>query len=189
MNLNQEERDRKEEQKEELIQELGRYLYQEKRKRGYLELVFLCIGTDRMTGDCFGPLVGSKLQEKLEDYNIFNITIYGTLKENVCYTNIKEVLKRIEMRHPEACIIVIDAALSTQEKIGEIFVQKEKMLLGKGLNKSKIEVGDISIKAVVGKNYKLPNYNFSHLQNISLNVVITLADIVSDAIAEVIKYV
>lgn len=63
------------------------------------------------------------------------------------------------------------------------------MLLGKGLNKSKIEVGDISIKAVVGKNYKLPNYNFSHLQNISLNVVITLADIVSDAIAEVIKYV
>lgn len=189
MNLNRQEENRKEEQIEQLIQELGSYLYQEKRKRGYLELVFLCIGTDRMTGDCFGPLVGSKLQEKLEHYNIFNLTIYGTLKENVCYTNIKEILKMIETRHPSACLIVIDAALSTQEKIGNIFVQKEKMVLGKGLNKSKIEVGDISIKAVVGQNYKLPNYNFSHLQNISLNVVITLADIVSEAIVEVIKYV
>lgn len=189
MNLNRQEENKKEEQIEQLIQELGSYLYQEKRKRGYLELVFLCIGTDRMTGDCFGPLVGSKLQEKLEHYNIFNLTIYGTLKENVCYTNIKEILKMIETRHPNACLIVIDAALSTQEKIGNIFVQKEKMVLGKGLNKSKIEVGDISIKAVVGKNYKLPNYNFSHLQNISLNVVITLADIVSEAIVEVIKYV
>lgn len=190
MNINKQEENRKEkQQKELLVQELGSYLYQEKRKRGYLELVFLCIGTDRITGDCFGPLVGSKLQEKLENYNIFNLTIYGTLKENVCYTNIKEILKIIETRHPKACLIVVDAALSTQEEIGNIVIQKEKMVLGKGLNKSKIEVGDISIKAVVGKNYKLPNYNFSHLQNISLNVVITLADIVSEAIAEVIKYV
>jgi len=187
MELNQNRKE--EEQKEQLIQELGSYLYQEKRKRGYLELVFLCIGTDRMTGDCFGPLVGSKLKERLEQYNIFNISIYGTLKENVCYTNIKEIIKLIETRHPQACLVVIDAALATQEKIGNIFVNREKMVLGKGLNKSKIEVGDISIKAVVGKNYKLPNYNFSHLQNISLNVVITLADMVAEAITEVIKYV
>jgi len=187
MELNQNRKE--EEQKEQLIQELGSYLYQEKRKRGYIELVFLCIGTDRMTGDCFGPLVGSKLKERLEQYNIFNISIYGTLKENVCYTNIKEIIKLIETRHPQACLVVIDAALATQEKIGNIFVNREKMVLGKGLNKSKIEVGDISIKAVVGKNYKLPNYNFSHLQNISLNVVITLADMVAEAITEVIKYV
>ncbi len=190
MELNQEEKNRKEEeQKEQLIQELGNYLYQEKRKKGYIELVFLCIGTDRITGDCFGPLVGSKLEEKLEHYNIFNINIFGTLKENVCYTNIKEVLKTIEIKHPNACLIVIDAALAVQEKIGNIIVRKEKMTLGKGLNKAKIEIGDISIKAVVGKNYKLPKYNFSHLQNISLNVVNTMANIVAEAITEVIKYV
>ena len=40
-------------------------------------------------------------------------------------------------------------------KDGKIIVEKEKLILGKGLNKNKIEVGDISIKAVVGKNYKL----------------------------------
>lgn len=189
MNLDYEEIRKNEELKEILRQELSYFLYQEKRKKGYLELVFLCIGTDRLTGDCFGPLVGTKLQERLEQYNIFNISIYGTLKENICYTNIKEVLDKIATRHKHACIIVIDAALSTEENIGRIFVQKGRMPLGKGLGKAKIEVGDIGIKAVVGKNYKLANYNFSSLQHISLNVVITLADIVADGIVEVIKYV
>ena len=28
----------------------------------YSKFIFLCIGTDRMTGDCFGPLVGSKIK-------------------------------------------------------------------------------------------------------------------------------
>jgi len=28
-------------------------------------LVFLCIGTDRITGDCFGPIVGAKLKKKI----------------------------------------------------------------------------------------------------------------------------
>lgn len=175
--------------KEIFIQNFTNYLFQEKRKRGYLEIVFLCIGTDRIIGDSFGPLVGTKLEKLLENYNIFNINIYGTLKQNICYTNVLEILKTIKANHPNACIIVIDAALSTEEKIGKIFVKKEKMLLGKGLHKAKIEVGDISIKAVVGKNYKLSKYNFSSLQNISLNAVIKLADTVAEGIFEVIKYV
>lgn len=171
------------------IQDFTNYLFQEKKKRGYLEIVFLCIGTDRIIGDSFGPLVGTKLEELLENYNIFNINIYGTLKQNICYTNVLETLKMIKDKHPNACIVVIDAALSTEERIGKIFVKQGKMELGKGLNKSKIEVGDISIKAVVGKNYKFPKYNFSSLQNISLNAVIKLADIVADGIFDVIKYV
>lgn len=187
MNLNYDKTNK--EELELFIQEFSYYLYQEKRKRGYLELVFLCIGTDRITGDCFGPLVGTKLQEQLEQYNIFNISIYGTLKENICYTNIQEILKMIKTRHQHACIVVIDAALSSQEKIGRIFIEKGKMTLGKSLHKAKIEVGDISIKAVVGKNYQLAKYNFSSLQNISLNVVITLANMVAKGITEVIKYV
>ena len=59
----------------------------------------------------------------------------------------------------------------------------------KSLDKNKIEVGDISIKAVVAKNHKMPNYNFKVLQNISLNVVMTLADIVAEGITKTIKYI
>lgn len=190
MNLdNIDEKKEEQREKEEFMQNFSYYIDQEKKKKSYLELVFLCIGTDRITGDSFGPLVGTKLQEQLEKYNIFNINIYGTLKENICYTNLKEIIKKIKERHQNACIVVIDAALASEEKIGEIFIDKGKMILGKGLCKAKIEVGDISIKAVVGKNYKLAKYNFVSLQNISLNVVIKLADMVAEGITEVIKYV
>ena len=75
------------EEKEKFISDFRNLIYEERKKRGYLELVFICIGTDRMTGDCFGPIVGSKLKELLENYNIFNINIYGSLEENICYTN------------------------------------------------------------------------------------------------------
>lgn len=174
--------------KEKFLSDLERLLYKEKIKKGYLELVCLCIGTDRMTGDCFGPLVGSKMKEKIENNNVFNINIYGTLEDNISYTNIEEKLNKIYKKHPNSYIIAIDAALSKKENIGKIFVSEGKLTLGKGLNKNKIQVGNANIKAVVGKDYKLSNYNFKTLQNISLNSVIKLADIVSEGIIDLIKY-
>ena len=181
--------DSENELKENFIQSFSNYLYEEKMKNQYSEIIFLCVGTDRIIGDCFGPLVGSKLKAKLEQYNIFNIFIYGTLKENLCYTNIQDIVKLIEKEHKNACIVVIDAALSKKERIGKIFVDRGKTILGNGLNKKRVEVGSISIKAVVGKDYKIPNYNFTSLQNISLNVVVTLSNIVAEGICEVIKYI
>lgn len=173
--------------KESFIQDFSAYLYEERKK--YFEIVFLCIGTDRVIGDCLGPLVGTMLEEKLEKYNIFNLSIYGTLQKNICYTNVEEILELIQKKHKNAYVIVIDAALSNKENIGKIFIKKEKMILGKSLNKTKVEIGDISIKAVVGKDYKLSKYNFTSLQNISLSVVISLSKLIADGIYEVIKYV
>lgn len=174
-----------ENEQQEFITKLRDIIYNEKKKRGYLELVFLCIGTDRMIGDCFGPLVGTKLEENFENYNI---NIYGTLEKNVSYTNIKEIVTKIKKQYKNPYIIAIDSALSKQENIGKIFLSNEKLILGKCLNKNKIEVGNLSIKAVVGKNYKITNYNFYVLQNTSLNKVIKLANVVADGITEVIKY-
>ena len=37
------------------------------------DLVLLCIGTDKITGDCLGPLVGSKLKQRKFPY-----PLYGT---------------------------------------------------------------------------------------------------------------
>lgn len=174
--------------KEEIINTLSIKMNYARENKKYVEIIFLCIGTDKIIGDCFGPLVGSKLKELLENYNIFNISIYGTLTKNVNYTNVEEIIKRINNRHLNPYIIVIDAALSKKENIGKVYIEEGKTVLGKGLNKNRIEVGDLSIKAVVGKDYKLPKYNFSSLQNISLNIVLTLSNIVAQAIAETIKY-
>lgn len=49
---------------------------QEKRKT---EILFLCIGTDRSTGDSLGPLIGYKLKEN----GMRNARVLGTLEEPV----------------------------------------------------------------------------------------------------------
>lgn len=153
-----------------------------------MEMIFLCIGSDKIIGDCFGPLVGTKLLKKLEPYNTFNIQVYGNLERTISYENIEQYQKKISENPYDTCIIVIDAALSKKENIGNIYVSKEKTILGKGLHKNKIAIGDISIKAVVGKDFKVPSYNFTMLQNVSLNLVMHLADTVADSIFEVIEY-
>lgn len=51
------------------------------------EMVFLCIGSDRSTGDSFGPLVGTMLKEKQVPYHVF-----GTLSEPVHALNLKNTL-------------------------------------------------------------------------------------------------
>lgn len=170
--------------KEKFIADFSYIFNKVKNQKEYLEVTFLCVGTDRITGDCFGPLVGTKLIELLKEYNYSNINIYGSLSQNLSYENINEILKNI---NDKSVIIVIDAALSKEENIGKIFVQESKTILGKGLEKNKIEIGDISVKSVVAKDYKIAKCNFKALQNISLNGVMTLSNIVSEGIFETIK--
>lgn len=48
-------------------------------KKKETEILFLCIGTDRSTGDSLGPLIGYKLREK----GMKNARVLGTLEEPV----------------------------------------------------------------------------------------------------------
>ena len=54
-------------------------------------IVFVCIGTDRSTGDSLGPLVGSIVEEK----NLPSFTMYGTLDDPIHAVNLSERLKEI----------------------------------------------------------------------------------------------
>lgn len=164
--------------------DFANFLYRLKQYKNSYEIVFLCVGTDRITGDCLGPIVGTKLTKFLKNSNLSYIDVYGNLEENLSYQNIEKKLEKI---NTNACIVVIDAALSKKENIGKIFVTSKKTILGKGLNKTKIELGDISIKVVVEKDSKIPNHNFKILQNTSLNKVINLSEIVSDGIINVLQ--
>lgn len=171
--------------KEKFLKDFKDIFYNAIMQNDKIGITFLCIGTDRITGDCFGPLVGSKLNELLQQNNFSNINVYGSLEKNLNYESIQNIPKNI---NDKSIIIVVDAALSKKENIGKIFVSKRRTILGKGLEKNKIEIGDISIKAVVAKDYKIPKYNFKALQNISLNGVITLSNIVAEGIFDIIKF-
>jgi len=73
------------------------------------DLVLLCIGTDKITGDCLGPLVGSKLKQRKFPY-----PLYGTLEKPLHAGNLTEQLPEISLVHPDACTLAIDAAVGTK---------------------------------------------------------------------------
>ena len=68
-------------------------------------IVFICIGSDRSTGDALGPLIG----EKIKFLSKNNIFVYGTLEETVHAGNLKETVKTIKSKHKRPFIIAIDA--------------------------------------------------------------------------------
>lgn len=158
-----------------------------KSDKPFSDYIFLCVGSDKITGDSFGPIVGSNLENLFKNfYN--NIEIIGTLEKPVSGANLQIEVNKIYNRYENPCIIAIDAALSQKENIGKIIVTDSKMKFGKGTYKQIMEIGNISIKGIVARDHKIPKYNFNELQTTSLNIVMKLANITSEGIYNVIKY-
>ena len=94
----------------------------------YSHIVFLCIGTDRITGDSFGPLVGYKLKNVLN--HIKKIQVIGDLDETVSNQNILNAINYIEKNYKNPFIVSIDSALSIRRNVGDIIVSKKGVYLG-----------------------------------------------------------
>lgn len=147
----------------------------------YSNIIFLCVGTDKMLADAFGPIVGNKLKRLFEGKN--NIDIVGNLGNTVCDSNIEEVLEEIKRGYINPFIVAVDSALScNEENVGKIVVGEGGIVLGKGLGKEKFHVGDMNIKGVVAKDMENVKQNLLNLRNINLGFVIDMADIVADGI-------
>ncbi len=149
------------------------------------KLIFLCIGTDRITGDSFGPLVGYKLKWLFKDEK--NIRVIGSLDNIISTQNISKIINDINNTYEKSFLIAIDAALSNKINIGRIIVSRYSMSVGSGFNKKNIYIGDMSIKGIVSKNLRNPKYNFKLLQNTPLNLIMNMADTVAQGIYNVLN--
>lgn len=125
--------------------------------------VFVCIGTDRSTGDSLGPLVGMYLQSM--GYS----NVYGTVDEPVHALNLEEVMETIPK---EKTVIGIDSSLGDQNIVGRIGVFKGSIKPGAGVGKELMPVGDYSISAVVNVGGFM---EYFVLQNTRLSLVMKLA--------------
>jgi putative sporulation protein YyaC len=132
-------------------------------------LIFVCIGSDRITGDCLGPLVGHKLARTVPHPE----RIYGTLKEPVHAQNLHHVLARIRKNYPRPFLIVVDAALGLTNHIGYITLSNGPLRPGEGVRKRLPALGQISITGIV--NASCENASFL-LQNTRLHLVEELSD-------------
>ena len=137
-------------------------------------IVILCIGTDRATGDCLGPLVGNKLKKELP-----YIPVYGTLQNPVHALNLEETIREIYRDYQNPFIIAIDASLGVPEYIGYATISQKPLLPGKGVNKKLPAIGNLSITGIVNVA-GFPNSIL--LQSTRLHTVMTLADCIGNAL-------
>ncbi len=175
----------KEELYNNFVQDFSIVLREKIRDLEISKLIFLCIGTDRVIGDSFGPLVGYKLEYLFKEEE--NIKVIGTLDNIICAHNISKIISDINNRYQDSFLIAIDAALSNRNNIGKIVVSKNNINVGSGFNKNNIYVGDMSIKGIVSKKMSNPKYNFKLLQNTPLSLVMSMADVVVEGICDIIN--
>lgn len=109
------------------------------------ELVFLCIGSDRITGDSLGPLIGHRLAKE----HLNRCCIYGTLANPVHALNLQETVESVKKEHPNSLTVAIDASLGSKKHQGFVTVGQGSLEPGLGVKKKLPPVGDISITGIV----------------------------------------
>ena len=57
----------------------------------YSNLIFLCIGTNKIVGDSVGPIIGNNLKSIENEY----MQIYGTLDNTLNFINAKQTIEKI----------------------------------------------------------------------------------------------
>ena len=140
------------------------------------ELVFLCIGSDRVTGDCLGPYIGHQLLDRLDLQDIY---VYGTLKDPVHALNLEKVSRMIRSIHPQSLVIAIDASLGQKKHLGYVTIADGALYPGAGVQKELPPVGDIHITGIVNISGVLEQLT---LQTTRLSTVISLADTITQGI-------
>lgn len=135
-------------------------------------IVFLCIGSDRSTGDSFGPLVGTLLEERGVS------KVLGTLEKPVHAENIRDIVNEISGKN---YIIAIDAALGNCQNIGCFIIKDGGLKPGAGVNKELPIVGDLSIEFIVNVDDH-DHMKYFVLQSTRLHIVYRGAKLLAEAI-------
>lgn len=145
------------------------------------DIVIVCIGTDRSTGDALGPLVGSKLQAETSRL----VQVYGTLDDPVHAMNLIEKLEFIQSTHPQSTIIAIDACLGQFSHVGNINVANGPLKPGAGVKKELPSVGTFHITGIVNVGGFM---EYFVLQNTRLAVVMRMAEIIASGLSKAIAH-
>ncbi|ASS67637.1 MULTISPECIES: spore protease YyaC [Paenibacillus] len=138
-------------------------------------IVVVCIGTDRSTGDALGPLIGTQLAKNRSPH----FELFGTLDEPVHAMNLEETMLEINRKVSKPFIIGIDACLGQLSSVGCIQLGPGPVRPGAGVNKDLPPVGDIHMTGIVNVGGFM---EYFVLQNTRLNLVMRMADMMSDVL-------
>jgi putative sporulation protein YyaC len=149
---------------------------------GKRPLIFLCIGSDRATGDSLGPIIGQRLNVVLGKQK--KAVVFGSLEQTVHAGNLSQTLATIQNRYSNPFIVAIDASLGIPEHTGCITLGQGCLHPGIGVNRHLPPAGDIHITGIV--NHSSGNSHMA-LQTTRLSAVVELADFISQGILNVLR--
>lgn len=153
-------------------------------------IIILCIGSDRATGDCLGPLIGYRLTGdsgypalKYSSLSSGNqkVIVYGTLSDPVHAGNLSQRLSDIHNHYYNPYIVAIDASLGVPEHVGYVTLGQGSLSPGTGVSHPLPPAGDIHITGIVNASSE---NNLFTLQTTRLSVVTTLADFIAKGLLE-----
>ncbi len=152
---------------------LAAYMLNKGKKR---KIVVVCIGTDRSTGDCLGPLVGSRLKEIADP----ELIVYGTLEYPVHASNLQNTIVELNTFYPDAFVLAIDACLGKSDSVGYISLSNGALKPGAGVNKNLPLVGEVHLTGIVNVGGFM---EYLVLQNTRLNMVMKMSRQISDVVS------
>ena len=142
--------------------------------------VIVCIGSDLAIGDSLGPITGSMLKFKTQGLPIF---LYGTLSAPITAKEIPYMRTFLKETHPHSQILAIDATVGGSGDIGLIKLSNTPLQPGAGANKQLGSLGDLSIMGIVAEKSVA---NFGLLNTTRLNLVYTMAELISDGVSTIL---
>lgn len=160
---------------------LNRLILEEMEKKGKNGVMFLCIGTDRSTGDSLGPLVGYNLRRR----HLSRAAVIGTLERPVHAMNLDVYVRHIRMHYPDYIVVAIDASVGSADHVGYATLGRGALQPGLGVSKDLEAVGDISITGIVGG---VGSHDPVMLQSVRLSMVMKMADCICESIALVERF-
>lgn len=150
-------------------------------EKRYSDLIFICIGTNKIVGDSFGPIIGEILKRNVKDRRI---KVIGNLTNNINAKNIKN----IKFNCVNPYVISIDSALSDTIEPGNVFIIKKGLVPGSALNKKATAIGNIAIKGIVAKDEKSLIKNYFNLKNADYKLILKFSKNISKIILQSIKF-
>lgn len=165
---------------EEFAGQLNSLIKEEMKRKNKSGVVFLCIGTDRSTGDSLGPLIGYKLRQM----EMEGLTVFGTLECPVHAMNLEDYAAVLRNCYTDKLVVAVDASVGSREHVGYVTMGKGALKPGLGVSKELRPVGDIFITGIVGG---CGNYDPLMLQSVRLSIVMHMADCISKSIGLVEK--
>lgn len=141
-------------------------------------ILFICIGTDRSTGDAFGPLLGTLLKEQGWKH------VIGTLEEPCDAHAVEAAVREASALQGSSrlTIIAVDACLGKPQSVGGFIAREGSLQPGAATGGRRLPaVGDYSIAGVVNQNGVKA---YGMLQTTSLHLVMSMAKQAAAAIRE-----